>query len=283
MNETNKFKIFHHLFRNNTSLEKIIKNLLDNSGKKKSGLKFIKYFVGYELLNTTSRFNMNFYDFCNNVNKYEDKKWFINLYNSAIQLNNNTHFINILKSIYSLYFGSINVFLPSYCINFFKEIKPDVVLDFTMGWGGRLIGCCKSNVKKYIGIDNNINLREPYENMSRILKLYYDTEMELYFEDCLNIDYSKLEYDCVYTSPPYYNIELYSYTKKKTEEEWIKEFYIPIISTTFLHMKPGYYCLNVNQKMYDDFLNKLLGDCHFKYELNNKNTNKEYVYVWIKI
>ena len=283
MNEDYKFKIFHHLYRKNISFEKIVKNLLDDTGKKKSGLKFIQYFVGYELLNTISRFKINFYDFCNNIEKHQNKKWFINLYNSAIKLDENAHFINILKSIYTLYFGSINVFLPSYCIDFFKKIKPTVVLDFTMGWGGRMIGCCKSNVKKYIGIDNNINLREPYDDMCRILKLHYDTEIELYFEDCLKIDYSKLDYDCVFTSPPYYNIELYSYTEKKSKDEWIKQFYIPIISDTFLHMKNGgYYCINVNQKMYNDFLNELLGDYHFKYEINSKSKNKEYVYIWIK-
>lgn len=280
MNEENKMKISNYIFKH--SLEKSIDDLL-HSESKRAGLKFINYFTGHERLNTVGRMNINFYDFCYNIEKYCDKEWFIRLVESARCYDENRHVISVLRCIYNLYFGSINVFLPSYCNTLFNEINPSCILDFTMGWGGRLVAACKSNIKKYIGIDSNSNLKEPYEHMIRILNLHYSTEITTIFEDCLKIDYSKLEYDCVFTSPPYYNLELYTNTKKKTKQEWINNFYIPIITETFKHLKQGgYYCLNVNQKMYDDFLFNILGQCHKKYALSNKTRNNEFIYIWIR-
>lgn len=280
MNEENKLKISRHIFKH--SLKKSINDLLHKESKN-AGLNFINYFTGHERLNTVGIKKINFYDFCHDIDKYCDKEWFIKLVESAREHNKNIHVINILRCIYNLYFGSINVFLPSYCNALFNKINPSCILDFTMGWGGRMIASCKSNVKKYIGIDSNNNLKEPYEHMIRILNLYYSTEIMTIFEDCLKIDYSKLEYDCVFTSPPYYNLELYTNTKKRTKKEWINNFYIPIITETFQYLQPGgYYCLNVNKKMYDDFLFNLLGECNEKYKLNNKTKNDEFIYVWMK-
>ena len=280
MNEENKIKISNHLFR--CSPEQLINNLLNSNGIQ-GGLKFINYFTGHERLNTIGRININFYDFCHKIDDYCDKEWFIRLVTSARNNNKNIHVIGILRNIFNLYFGSIGVFLPSYTNNIFSEIKPSCVLDFTMGWGGRLVSACKCGIKKYIGIDNNQNLKQPYENMVEVLNIFYSTEIELLFEDCLKIDYSKLDYDCVMTSPPYYNIELYSNTQKKTKKEWINNFYIPIIMMTFNNMKKGgYYCLNVNKKMYDDFLFDILGYYDGKHLISSRTRNEEFIYIWRK-
>jgi len=116
------------------------------------------------------------------------------------------------------------------------------------------------------------------------------TEIELYFEDAVNFDYSKLDYDMVFTSPPYYNLELYSGTKKRSKKEWEEDFYTPIFTNTFKYLKNGgFYCLNISQKIYNDIAKKILGEANelillkksprFKKE---KENYKEYIYVWKK-
>jgi DNA modification methylase len=79
-----------------------------------------------------------------------------------------------------------------------------------MGWGGRLVGACIAGVPKYIGIDTNRNLEAPYKNMcEQLKKLSPCTDAQLLFVDALTVDYSAFEYDMVFTSPPYYNKEIY--------------------------------------------------------------------------
>ena len=50
-------------------------------------------------------------------------------------------------------------------------------------------------------------------------KLGTNTKIKLMFKDALKVDYSKLDYDCVLTSPPYYNVEVYEGMKAKEDEE----------------------------------------------------------------
>jgi hypothetical protein len=45
--------------------------------------------------------------------------------------------------------------------------------------------------------------------MVKLLKPHTDTRVKLMFKSALDVDYSKLEYDMVLTSPPYYDIEVY--------------------------------------------------------------------------
>jgi DNA modification methylase len=157
-----------------------------------------------------------------------------------------------------------------------------------MEWGGRLIGACALNIPNYIDIDINENLKEPYEKMTRELNKYSNTEIHLFFQDALTIDYSKFKYDMVFTSPPYYNIEIYNGTHKRSKQEWNNNFYIPLITNTWKYLqKGGHFCFNVPQNIYEDICVPLLGKAHlFEPLILTKRGNginyKEYIYIWIK-
>jgi DNA modification methylase len=164
------------------------------------------------------------------------------------------------------------------------------VLDPTMGWGGRLVGACALDLPKYIGIDANTNLDPLYAKMVDFLQPRTKTTIELLFQDALTVDYTKLKYDMVFTSPPYYNIEIYrknaEQKEKKTKEEWDETFYKPLFERTWNAMQsPGYYVLNVPQEVYESSCVPILGPSHKEIELKKqKRGNKytEFIYVWLK-
>ena len=175
----------------------------------------------------------------------------------------------------------------------YNRFKPKSILDFSMGWGGRLVGACALNIQNYTGIDTNKSLKEPYKKMIRLLKhLGTETNINVIFKDALSVDYSKLNYDLVLTSPPYYNVEIYEGMKPRTEEEWDLEFYAPLIAETYKYLKKGgHYVLNIPKKVYDNVCIELLGQANLKIPLKKKSHPKknsndkdysEYLYVWNK-
>lgn len=168
------------------------------------------------------------------------------------------------------------------------KYKPHSVLDFTMGWGGRLVGACALNIPNYIGIDLNQNLKKPYEDMVKTLKEHSTTNISLYFKDALTIDYSKLKYDLVLTSPPYYNIEKYEGQKDRNIKEWNKDFYEPLFIKTWKNLqKGGFYCLNIPEIILNTVAIKILGKPNeyiplYKIKRTQTEKYKEYIYVWHK-
>jgi hypothetical protein len=68
--------------------------------------------------------------------------------------------LSVWVAIFNMYFGSVNIFRPLVSAKIYEIFKPTSILDFTMGWGGRMVGAMALNVKKYTGIDNNKNLQK---------------------------------------------------------------------------------------------------------------------------
>lgn len=250
------------------------------------GNKVVDFFTFAERLNTTSRKGISFHEFLDNINSFRDKHYFIQFMNN----NCNKNTTSKLYRFYNLYFGSVTIFKPLNAMIVYNKYKPNSVLDFTMGWGGRLVGACASNIGKYIGIDSNTRLEEPYQKMTSFLEQRSTTTIDLHFCDSLDVDYSKLDYDLVLTSPPYYNIEIYGdeIIPYQTREEWNEQFYTPIFERTFRYLKKGgKYCLNVPPVIYNDVCVPLLGEADEFIPLpitkrNQTSKYHEFIYVWAK-
>jgi hypothetical protein len=260
----------------------------------KTGLDFVNFFTAVERLNTQGRLHISFFDTYYHFNEYYNSKpYFRNGLNNAykgrfFKEKDLGKKVKILKGLFSLYLGNIGVFRPILVKDIICRYRPRVMLDFTMGWGGRLVGACCENIEKYIGIDLNTNLELPYREMVDTLKPLTTTKVELYFKSALDVDYSKMDYDFVLTSPPYYNLEMYNKSKQLSKEEWTTTFYIPVFTKTFENLKQGgHYCLNVPLEIYEDICMKILGPCTEKIPLGKRQRNKkdmynEYIYVWKK-
>jgi len=255
------------------------------------GNKSVDFFTFPNRLETIGRSGINFWTLWNNKEEHIKRPYILSAIEYQKNRTPNVNNAKIWYSIYTMYYGSIAIFRPLVAMNIYFKYKPQCVLDFTMGWGGRLVGACACNVPKYIGIDLNTTLEKPYTDMTEMIKEQNAiTDINLYFQDALTIDYSKMDYDMVLTSPPYYNTELYEGTKKQGKSDWNELFYIPIITMTWKHLKVGgHYCLNVNKEIYKNVCVKLLGEAdEFVPLAKNKRQNQkskpyeEFIYVWIK-
>ena len=262
------------------------KRFIEISNETRIGNAFLNYFTFKARLNTRGVKGMNFFEFLENK-EYHNKPYIKRLIDSQ----KNGSRTAILYRVYTLHCGNISLLKPVNALKVIDIFKPNCVLDFCCGWGSSLVGASALNINKFIGIDLNPQLITPLSEMRHQLKLLSKTEIELYFTDCLLVDYSLLDYDMVFTSPPYYNTEKYVGSSFKTIEEWDK-WYIQIFSKTYKYLKPnGYFLLNIPEEIYNRVCVSLLGNCVFKIELlrkkrkltkNQTNIKTEYIYVFFK-
>jgi len=252
------------------------------------GNKVVNKYTAIERLNTTGTHKITFYDFWKNKSAFKKVSFVKKLVTFYKNNQKNVRESMVLFRIFNLYYTAISIFKPLIAMDVYCRYKPKCILDFTMGWGGRLVGACALNVTKYIGIDYNTNLETPYHKLSSFLKKHSTTDIQLFFQDALTVDYSKMNYDLVLTSPPYYNIETYGKNKQISKEQWNNDFYIPIFEKTFKYLKKGgHYCLNIPIEVYETCAIKVLGKAHTKIPLpKSKRTAEEkyheFIYVWDK-
>ena len=174
-----------------------------------------------------------------------------------------------IRGAIELQWGSINTMRPSAAACAYKKNKAKKVLDFTAGWGARLIAAMALDID-YTGIDANKALKPGYDKIIKTLSPYSKSKVKMIFKKAETVDISKLKYDFVFTSPPYEYLEVYenmeNYEKKGEKvsqpyssskikiddsEKFYDEFMIPTLKEIYKHLPKGkYICLNMPDIMY---------------------------------
>jgi hypothetical protein len=184
-------------------------------------------------------------------------------------------------------YGSLSQFKPVIAKYLYTKFKATKVLDFTAGWGGRLLGAMALDID-YIGIDTNITIKPEYEKM--IAEYPSKSKIKMIWKKAEEVDYSKLDYDFVFTSPPYINLEKYANMPKYDEDNFFEEFLYPVIESSYRNLpKKKWYCLNIPIDMYDKIRkDKVMPKETLRLPLNkyyrNGSGNRyvEYIYCWNK-
>jgi 16S rRNA G966 N2-methylase RsmD len=271
-------------------LVKIGTNACNMSPRSRIGNNIVDYFTFSQRLSTKGKYNINFYEFIINIDEFKKKKFIQNMLEYYDTVKNKTKKKNhytVLKEVYNICISAINIIRPLVYMEIYAKYKPTAILDFCAGWGGAAVAACALNVPKYIGIEINSSLIPPYNELCAFLKERSATNLQMFFESALLVDYSKLDYDLVFTSPPYYFIQKYEnnieYGSKKEMDEL---FYIPLFSKTYTALKPnGIYALNINKEVYENVCIQLFGPAHdiYPYKKSQRQNNyNEIVYVWKK-
>ena len=145
---------------------------------------------------------------------------------------------------------------------YLKDLSPQLkykVYDSSAGWGGRLLGSLCSNYPiHYIGQDVNNSNKGCYETLGDFYNKHTDGKntFEIHYEGSevihQNKDFMKHhenDVDLVFTSPPYFNKEIYSIDKEQSAikfpnyEDWLKGYLEPTLKTCYDVLKPERYCL----------------------------------------
>lgn len=262
---------------------------INHNPNSKKGLDIVNHFTREERYNTKGNKGISFNEFQANWDT---------MY-SLIQSNKNMYAWykknrptiteeNILIGIYRLYYGCPMTMKPIIALNLFKEFNPRNILDPCAGFGSRMLSANVYGSDSYIGIDTNLNLVRPINEMMSWLENKSKTKNQMYWQNNLSVDYTKIKYDFVFTSPPYYNIERYNHmTEYTSKNEWDTKFYIPLWQMVWNGLeREGYFCINVNREIYERTLVPLFGEAEKIRPLITKHKFKEYkenIYIWQKV
>lgn len=135
------------------------------------------------------------------------------------------------------------------------------LLDPCCGWGGRMLGTVASGAK-YIGFEPNT---KTYEHLMELVDFLKIKDKVTIFNEGVENSTFDFEYDLVLTSPPYYNLEVYTDEITQSENQyssysdWFEKWLAPVILRS--SQKSNITCWNVanvgKMKLQDDLINLL--------------------------
>lgn len=179
--------------------------------------------------------------------------------------------------------GAVVFFKPTTAKFLYKKYNATRVLDFTAGWGGRMLAAYALGIG-YTGIDTNTNMKEAYENM--LSDLGNPTNIQMIWDSCLNVHLADIDYDFVLTSPPYINLEVYEkMTPFESKTAFYKNFLIPMIDRCRQNIKRGgRVAINISPQMYKELLAAGYPVCAEEYDLLQQKRGgkdkQDKIYIW---
>jgi 16S rRNA G966 N2-methylase RsmD len=163
--------------------------------------------------------------------------------------------MKVLYGTYQLYYGTVNAFRPQIAAWIYNQFKPSRILDITAGWGGRALAAISLGIP-YIGIDSNVDLKRSYDGMLELV----GGDVTMIYEPAEAVAYYMLpEYDLIFTSPPYFNVETYEHMPEyKGKQMFLNVFLMPTISKAWASLKKGgTMALNMPQEMTEPIVEML--------------------------
>lgn len=200
-----------------------------------------------------------------------------------------------------------NNFVSLVALEIYRLFKPTAILDFSAGWGDRLIAALAYGRAEYTGVDPSKCMKPRYKEIINFFTTYCSHITGL--KDKYRVINKAFEdhrpkqehYDLVFTSPPFFDYEVYERDNKNQSvdryqslESWKYNFMFPALENSLYALKPGghlalyiedykghQYVGAVKKKMTD------LGGNQFVGVINWTNTDRpkpkiRYTYVWKK-
>eukprot|EP01028_Stygiella_incarcerata_P011140 TRINITY_DN6163_c0_g1_i2.p1 TRINITY_DN6163_c0_g1~~TRINITY_DN6163_c0_g1_i2.p1 ORF type:complete len:433 (+),score=82.40 TRINITY_DN6163_c0_g1_i2:627-1925(+) len=148
-------------------------------------------------------------------------------------------------------------FKPTLAMCVMMETRATRVLDFSAGWGDRLVAAIAARqVRRYVGVDPNTDLKDGHD---AIIERYATTSERhagayqiIYepFEMCESLPHGET-FDLVFTSPPYFDFEVYQTDKSRShgqsiesyprQEEWLVKFLFASLQKSWDLLDDGGY------------------------------------------
>ena len=188
---------------------------------------------------------------------WENHKFMTTLMGSAYSLKMPKITKNILRTMIGLRKYICSQFKPNVAKIIYDMFESENILDFSMGWGDRLAGFYASeHGKHYVGIDprgeNHPIYKEQAEFYEKHLGFFeHDRKSEFHCSPAEDFDFTPYNehFDMVFTSPPYFSVERYSYddtqswVRYKDINDWNKDFLQTTLGNLWTSIKSGGYLL----------------------------------------
>ena len=164
---------------------------------------------------------------------------------------------NILRTMIGLRKYICSQFKPNVAKIIYDMFKSENILDFSMGWGDRLAGFYASeHGKHYVGLDPRGENHPIYKEQSEFYEKHlgffeHERKSEFHCSPAEDFDFSVYDehFDMVFTSPPYFSVERYSYddtqswVRYKDINDWNKDFLQSTLGNLWGSIKKGGYLL----------------------------------------
>jgi 16S rRNA G966 N2-methylase RsmD len=157
--------------------------------------------------------------------------------------------------------GKITVYRPLMAKTVVSHFNAKSVLDVCVGWGGRMLGSSSIDGVSYTGIEPCVKTYQGLCHIAQSLKLDKVYLINKPAEEALQEDIPEdMRFDIGLTSPPYYNLEIYSPEDTQslrygTYDEWIQKFLRPVVIGVMKRVK--YSCWSVKNFKTDKTYNLL--------------------------
>jgi len=271
-------------------LKEIGNNANKIGARSRIGNNIVDYFTFINRLETKGKYDTNFFEFLENIEEFKKKKFIqtmLKYYENNKNKKKTKNEYIVYKEVYNICISAINIMRPLNCMEIYTKYNAKRVLNFCSGWGGSTVAAAALNLDAFYGIDINKDLKDSYDNMLTYLKTKSTTFFDIQFCDAITIDYNKLNYDTVFSSPPYYFLEKYANNIKfESKKDMDEKFYKPLFINTYngLQIK-GHYIINICKEVYNNVLKQILGEAHEIFPLKKskrQNNYTEMVYIWKK-
>mmetsp|Transcript_12506 Transcript_12506/g.30793 ORF Transcript_12506/g.30793 Transcript_12506/m.30793 type:complete len:1078 (-) Transcript_12506:102-3335(-) len=114
----------------------------------------------------------------------------------------------------------------------YKLLGAKRVLDISAGWGDRLLSALACDLERYVATDPNANLKPCHDSIIQTFKDKCRTDAQIIYEPFETAQLPEGEtFDTVFTSPPFFNFEVY--VDDKRDEELAKKQSISKIGDSF--------------------------------------------------
>jgi hypothetical protein len=164
---------------------------------------------------------------------------------------------NLRRALELVNGGSIQNFKPMNARAVWEHLCPMIfgrVLDFSSGYGGRMLGAMTSNFRyNYTGIDPNTRT---FQGLEALGTLVTESGLGSGFQmNCIPSEEFDPEpgwYDAAFSSPPYFNLETYTdeptqcMNRYRTLDQWFDGYVSETIHMTHRALAPGgMYAVNI--------------------------------------
>ena len=139
----------------------------------------------------------------------------------------NISLLDMREQIWKMGF-ECNAFKATLAISIYKMFQAKRILDFSAGWGDRLLAAIAYDAERYLGYDPNPELQKGYQEMISLFtenqNTYSKYEVKMEAFETANMEKNET-FDLILTSPPYYDFETYiSQDKEEAKTQSIVKY-----------------------------------------------------------